>query len=80
MSLQKSIHIKYSNELLWVTNIGLTNRFTRTSQIGFELQIMGFQEITITSQTGFESWLFNVTNHFEKISQWLREQVLLNDL
>ena len=48
--------------------------------MGFELQIMGFQQITITSQTGFESWLFNVTNHFENISQWFRVQVLLNDL
>ena len=46
----------------------------------FELQIMGFQQITITSQTGFESWLFKDTNPFEKISQWFQVQVLLNDL
>ena len=46
----------------------------------FELQTTDFQQITITSQTGFESWLFYVTNHFEKISQWLQVQVLLIDL
>ena len=46
----------------------------------FELQTIDFQQITITSQTSFESGLFNVTNHFEKISQWFRQQVLSNDL
>ena len=43
----------------------------------FELQTTDFQQITITPQTSFESELSNVTNHIEKISQWLQVQVLL---
>ena len=46
----------------------------------FELQTTDFQQNTITSQTSFESGLSNVTNHFEKISQWFQVQVLLSDL
>jgi len=48
--------------------------------MNFELQTTDYQQITITSQTSFESELFNITNHFEKISQWFQVQVLLSGL